>query len=1245
MRWWIGMCAFSLTALVAPLPTFAAEVPADSASPFTLLEGQEVARTTPIRDVRWQVFGHSTDGARILAANDEGVAILDVRGEPKLTPKCSLQRARRSTDPDAPPPPPEAEKPTQVVDVSAARDGFGYSASFLDGEVCTWDAMGNLQSIRRGTSASTLADAKTLVLGFADGRLEGRNPKTGGKRWGRNPELGPIVHMRMERNGPRVAASTGTMGVSIIDTRSGRLVRGLRGRPAWSAAFSDNGARVAVGRANGRVELWDTKHWVASETLRFDGGNVIDLDWSVDGTQLAAATVKGEGASRVVTLEVYDFALQELVFRELAPAGPGPTRFRFDNSGDRVIAGNGPGAGRVWSKPGARQIPRPLPSDEPPHQRPFADRPDLPPVAVVPPKATLAEVVAASPDGRLWLHRVTPLATVPSRPGQKPAPPPPPVAPVWMLTDLDTGAAQMLAGSSTATGPFVVSNEGRVAGLVDGRVQVWGRDGVAIARIGIDAPAGVTLLGERMLLTTQDGKLYAGTVERLKLVPNVAGAAVAAFDPVHPNQLAVGGADGTVRIVDLRGATQRATALYDGPVRALAFSDDARLLAASGPGATSQADTFAAGVVIVRDQEQADAAPWRAVVDTPPTRLAFVGTRLFALGDNAVHVLDPAGMVLDLSANVVTAGLSAEGVRWADPAGAIRVATPAATPLATIPRGRLFATSPDRKWAVTVDGDTVSVWEDLPGKLIRELPSTGQAVLETVFSDTGDRLAVLAEDRAVEVYDVATGEALRNLDGPPVDNGTWLRFDDKGRLWTFTGPRDLAAVDIATGEVVERVTVPGSGPLRAANDNAYGRFVELVGPTGAEGWLDVLATSTRRLTVPADGFRPIAGDPKGTLLAGVAGAAVERRDAKTGRRVGPELVVEGDTPAAAGAWSNDGAHLAVTYTSGLVRVWDLERNKVAAGLGLDSRQIGRVTNPVASLSFSAADDLITTRDASGHPRIFEWNLSLEGSQVGSGAGPVLPVRAINALAVSPDGKRVFAACGDDNARAFDLSTGVQTEFYWGHAGPVTAVVAGTNGRLLTGSEDGTVRSWEIDGGIDKADLNTFGDAVRTLSASRDGWRVAAAGDGKVARTWDVAQGKALRRWRYDGALTGFHLGVDGASLMAEVGGWWTLDPNTGATQASSGPGPMPGGDPEVRTLAEALGPITASVWTPDRKTWISAHDDGRIRVWSVDDRALRLTLIALTDGSWVVDRPDGTRYASESLRDGTSPLLYRPPPR
>jgi hypothetical protein len=50
-------------------------------------------------------------------------------------------------------------------------------------------------------------------------------------------------------------------------------------------------------------------------------------------------------------------------------------------------------------------------------------------------------------------------------------------------------------------------------------------------------------------------------------------------------------------------------------------------------------------------------------------------------------------------------------------------------------------------------------------------------------------------------------------------------------------------------------------------------------------------------------------------------------------------------------------------------------------------------------------------------------------------------------------------------------------------------------------------------------------------------------------------------------------------------------------------------------------------------------------VWDVDARALRFTVRAMTDGSWILDRGDGTRYASESLRDGSSPLLFKKPPR
>jgi WD40 repeat protein len=80
-------------------------------------------------------------------------------------------------------------------------------------------------------------------------------------------------------------------------------------------------------------------------------------------------------------------------------------------------------------------------------------------------------------------------------------------------------------------------------------------------------------------------------------------------------------------------------------------------------------------------------------------------------------------------------------------------------------------------------------------------------------------------------------------------------------------------------------------------------------------------------------------------------------------------------------------------------------------------------------------------------------------------------------------------------------------------------------------------------------------------------------------------------------------------------------------------------------MAAALAPVTAEALTPDGRTLVTAGADSRIRLWDRDTRALRATLRALTDGSWIVDRADGSRYASESLRDGTSPLLYRPPTR
>jgi WD40 repeat protein len=1264
-RWWIGagglfvvtqMALAAPPAATSPVPdsTVPTAPPTPAASPFTLLEGQEVARTLPLRDFAQQVFGYNHDGGRILAADAEGPVLLDVRGQPRTRLECPQDEG------------------SAAVDVSHGRDGTVVAALFASGRACVWDTANGalLSSKSRDIAAMAVGDRDSLVYGYADGKLEGRNARTGARRWQRNPDLGPIVHLRFQARGPLVAASTGANGVAVVDTRSGRLVRGLRGAPAWAAAFDPTSDRMAVGRANGRVELWNTKQWFSRDTVRFTGGQVVDVDFSPDGTQLAAATVTGEGAARVVTLEVWDFPIGELVFREVVPAGPGPTRTRFDTSGDRLlagngpgasslVAGNGPGASRLWSRPGARQIPRALPNDEPPHHRPLPEAQILAALTTVPAERTLAGALAMAPDGRQVLVRASATPV-----------PPTPTAPILSLVDLATGEARPLPGSTDAVGPFVYAAEGgRVGAVVGGAMHLWD-SGTAtlLGRVSLAGPTAASLLGERIALTTADGKVYVGTLERMRVVPGVTGATAVALDPLHADRVAVGTGDGGVRILDVRkGVAVGQWGIHAGAIGALAFSADGRFLATAGPRAGG--DSAAVTVLAALPDDETD--PWAAVVDTLPTRLAFSadGDSVVAVSARGVTVVRrEVGTVVALSTPAVDAAFSTlsatsgSGLRWVDTLGAVRPVTIGAAALPSVPRGKPFATSADGRFSVTADGDRISVWNDRSGLLLRDLPAAGQAAVRCVFADDGDTIAVLYADRSIEIYEIETGEVLRNLEGPPVETGDWARFSDDGALlWTLAGPREIVGWDIATGTARERLVVPGEGPLRADDSRALARFVRISDAT-TEAWLDTAATPSLRLSYTSNGFRPVAVHPAGKIVAAVQEGGIARLDVDTSRRVGPLLRVEGQEPGRAAAFSADGAWLAVAYPTGLVRIWDLQRNAVVASLGVDARQVGRgAPQPVASLAFDAVGELVLARDPTGYPRLFEWRLSMEAPQAGLGAGPVLPSAEVTALAVSPNGRTLFSAHGDANARAWDVATGAQTAFYWGHAAAITSLgVAAGGNRLVTGSEDGSVRAWEVSSALEKVAVNTFADPVRTLAVSADGWRLAALGDGGVLRTWDGAKGRALRRWALPaspGGLPELDLGPAGERLGVafpdNVGTAWLLDPATGAVAPSrssplSREAPLVG-DPSaiatVRALAASLSPITAEVVTPDGATLVTAGADGHIRLWDVPTASLRGTLTALLDGSWVIDRPDGTRFGSESLRDGTAPLLYRPPPQ
>ena len=68
--------------------------------------------------------------------------------------------------------------------------------------------------------------------------------------------------------------------------------------------------------------------------------------------------------------------------------------------------------------------------------------------------------------------------------------------------------------------------------------------------------------------------------------------------------------------------------------------------------------------------------------------------------------------------------------------------------------------------------------------------------------------------------------------------------------------------------------------------------------------------------------------------------------------------------------------------------------------------------------------------------------------------------SVNALCLLADG-RLASGSGDGTIRLWDAATGAETARLEGHAGAVNALCLLTDGRLASGSRDGTIRLWDM----------------------------------------------------------------------------------------------------------------------------------------------------------------------------------------
>jgi len=158
---------------------------------------------------------------------------------------------------------------------------------------------------------------------------------------------------------------------------------------------------------------------------------------------------------------------------------------------------------------------------------------------------------------------------------------------------------------------------------------------------------------------------------------------------------------------------------------------------------------------------------------------------------------------------------------------------------------------------------------------------------------------------------------------------------------------------------------------------------------------------------------------------------------------------------------------------------------------------------VNALAVAPDGSWLATGGADGTVRIWD---PVGGRLRGTLAGHV---GAVNAVAVAPDGSWLATGGDDTTVRIWDPSTAPQPDSTTRARGVRALAVAPDNSWLATGDQDGKVRIWDAATGFLRTTLAGHGGAVYAIAVAADGGWLATGGNDRKARIWDPVTGQEI----------------------------------------------------------------------------------------------------------------------------------------